>query len=94
LHLLNGSLLADFLPHGTCYLWNPGILWLHVISDAVIALTYYCIPFALIYVLRARQDIPFNRVVWMFALFILGCGTTHLMEVWTVWHPAYLLSGR
>jgi PAS domain-containing protein len=29
----------------------------------------------------------------MFALFILGCRTTHLMEVWTVWHSSYLLSG-
>ena len=29
----------------------------------------------------------------MFGLFILGCGTTHLMEVWTIWHANYLLSG-
>jgi hypothetical protein len=29
----------------------------------------------------------------MFGLFIMGCGTTNLMEVWTVWHPTYLLSG-
>jgi light-regulated signal transduction histidine kinase (bacteriophytochrome) len=29
----------------------------------------------------------------MFGLFILGCGTTHLLEVWTVWHGTYLLAG-
>src|SRR5437773_1405706 len=29
----------------------------------------------------------------VFGIFILGCGTTHLMEVWTVWHATYLLAG-
>jgi hypothetical protein len=84
---------SDFLPHGTCYLWNPRIVWLHVVSDSVITLSYYCIPLALVYLVRKRRDIPFNWIFWMFGLFILGCGTTHLMEVWTVWHPTYLLSG-
>ena len=84
---------SNFLPHGTCYLWDPHIVWLHVISDSVIAFSYYCIPLSLIYLVRKRRDIPFNWMFWMFGLFILGCGTTHLMEVWTVWHPTYLLSG-
>jgi two-component system NtrC family sensor kinase len=84
---------SDFLPHGTCYLWNPKIVWLHVISDGVITLSYYCIPLALIYLVRKRRDIPFNWIFWMFGLFILGCGTTHLMEVWNVWHGNYLLAG-
>jgi hypothetical protein len=84
---------SDFLPHGTCYLWNPKIVWLHVISDAVITLWYYCIPLALVYLVRRRQDLPFNWIFWMFGAFILGCGTTHLMEIWTVWHPTYFLAG-
>src|SRR6266571_183383 len=81
------------MPHGTCYLWDPGILWLHVISDSVITLSYYCIPIALVYLIRQRRDLPFNWIFWMFGLFIMGCGTTHLMEVWNVWHATYLLSG-
>jgi PAS domain S-box-containing protein len=93
LEFLKRLLSSDFLPHGTCYLWNPKIVWLHVISDSIITLSYYCIPVALIYLVRKRRDIPFNWIFWMFGLFILGCGTTHLMEVWTVWHPTYLLSG-
>jgi PAS domain S-box-containing protein len=84
---------SDFLPHGTCYLWNPKIVWLHVISDSVITLAYYCIPVALVYLVRKRRDLPFNWIFWMFGLFILGCGTTHLMEVWTVWHGSYLVAG-
>jgi PAS domain S-box-containing protein len=86
-------LSSNFLPHGTCYLWNPKIVWLHVISDGIITLSYYCIPLSLIYLLRRRKDLPFNWIFWMFGMFILGCGTTHLMEIWTIWHPTYFLSG-
>ncbi len=68
-------------------------MWLHVISDGLITLSYYLIPIGLIYLARKRRDLPFNWAFWMFGLFILGCGTTHLMEVWTVWHGTYLLSG-
>ena len=28
-----------------------------------------------------------------FAVFILACGTTHLMEIWNIWHPTYWLTG-
>jgi EAL domain-containing protein (putative c-di-GMP-specific phosphodiesterase class I) len=37
----------SFIPHGHCYLWMPEVLWLHVMSDAVIAAAYFSIPFAL-----------------------------------------------
>jgi PAS domain S-box-containing protein len=93
LDLLQRLFASDFLPHGTCYLWDPRIIWLHVISDGLITISYYCIPIALIYLVQKRRDLPFNWIFWMFGLFILGCGTTHLMEVWTVWHGSYLLSG-
>jgi PAS domain S-box-containing protein len=74
-------------------LWNPWIVWLHVLSDGLISLSYFCIPIALIYFVRRRSDLPFHWIFWMFGLFILGCGATHLMEVWTIWRPAYVLSG-
>ena len=86
-------LSPDFMPHGYCYLWDPGMVWLHVISDGLIALSYYWIPVVLIYFIRKNRDIPFNRIFWMFGTFILACGTTHLMEIWNVWHGSYLLAG-
>ncbi len=86
-------LSSDFTPHGFCYLWDPRIVWLHVISDALITLSYYCIPVVLIYFIRKNRDLPFNRIFWMFGTFILACGTTHLMEIWNVWHGSYLLAG-
>jgi protein-histidine pros-kinase len=84
---------TDFLPHGTCYLWQPGVLWLNVVSDLAIAVAYYAIPVLLIWFLRKRQDLGFSWILLAFALFILACGTTHLLSVWTVWHAAYRLDG-
>jgi PAS domain S-box-containing protein len=86
-------LSPDFMPHGYCYLWDPWIVWLHVLSDALITLSYYCIPVVLIYFIRKNRDIPFNRIFWMFGTFILACGTTHLMEIWNIWHASYLVAG-
>jgi len=84
---------GNFMPHGHCYLWEPGVLWLHITSDALIALAYYSIPFTMVYFIRKRRDIPFNWMFLCFAGFIIACGTTHLMEVWVIWHPTYWLSG-
>ena len=81
------------MPHGYCYLWDPRMVWLNVISDGLITLSYYCIPVVLIYFIRKNRDIPFNRIFWMFGTFILACGTTHVMEIWNVWHGSYLLAG-
>ena len=82
------------MPHGHCYLWQPGTLWLNVISDGVIASAYYAIPFALYYLVRGRRaEIPYPGIFLMFAAFIFFCGTTHLMEIWTVWNPDYRLAG-
>jgi PAS domain S-box-containing protein len=89
-----GFLPSDnFMPHGYCFQWNPLVLWLHVISDAVIVVSYFCIPIVLIYLIVRRRDLPFNWMFGMFGLFIVGCGTTHLMEIWTIWHASYLTAG-
>src|SRR4051794_12650524 len=87
-------LSADgFMPHGMCYLWQPGILGLHVVSDSLITLAYFSIPFTLLYIVRKRPDLKFNWIFVCFAIFIIACGTTHLMEIWTIWHATYWLSG-
>ena len=84
---------SDFMPHGYCYLWKPELVWLHATSDSVIGLSYYLIPLVLAYFVRKRRDLPFHWMFWMFGVFIFACGTTHLMEVWTLWHGTYRLSG-
>jgi len=82
-----------FMPHGHCFLWIPSLLWLNVVSDVLIASSYLTIPITLIYLVRKRKDIPFNWIFGAFGLFILACGSTHVLEIWTIWNPAYWLSG-
>ena len=84
---------SAFMPHGMCYLWQPGILSLHVASDALITLAYFSIPFTLLYFVRKRSDLRFHWMFVCFAVFIVACGTTHLLEIWTIWNPDYWLSG-
>jgi PAS domain S-box-containing protein len=81
-----------FMPHGMCYLWDPRVVWLHVVSDTFIALAYLAIPIALIYFVRRRRDLPFHWIFVCFGVFIVACGMTHVMEVWNVWHANYLVA--
>jgi C4-dicarboxylate-specific signal transduction histidine kinase len=90
---LQELLSSDFMPHGYCYSWKPGLVWLHLVSDVLIALAYFSIPLTLVYFIRKRKDLPFNWMFLCFGTFILACGSTHLMEVWTLWHGTYWLSG-
>ncbi|BCL37707.1 hybrid sensor histidine kinase/response regulator [Nostoc sp. MS1] len=84
---------SPFIPHGHCYLWKTDLVWLHIISDGLIALAYYSIPATLFYFVRRRQDLPFYWMFLLFSGFIVACGTTHIMEIWTLWYPTYWTSG-
>jgi PAS domain S-box-containing protein len=84
---------ADFMPHGYCYRWVMSLVWLHVISDALIFVAYMTIPFTLAHIVRHRKDLPFNWIFGCFGVFIVACGLTHAMEVWNLWHAAYWLAG-
>jgi len=92
---VRGLFRADqFMPHATCYLRNPSIILLHVSSDSIIGISYVAISTMLGYlVLRASRNIPFHWMFLAFGLFIITCGFTHFMEVWTVWQPVYWLAG-
>jgi signal transduction histidine kinase len=83
---------SDFMPHGHCYLWLPGILWMHVVSDFLIGTAYIGIS-TILYLLVRRIRLPFSPVFVAFGLFIALCGMTHFMGIWTVWYPDYLLDG-
>ena len=82
-----------FMPHGYCLLWRPVVFWLNLVSDAIIAASYYSIPFVLLYFAMRRRDLVFRWMFVMFGIFILGCGTTHVMGIWTLWHPDYAVDG-
>jgi signal transduction histidine kinase/CheY-like chemotaxis protein len=85
---------GSLLPHGYCFTWNPALLWTHVASDSLIGAAYVSIPITLVHLVRKRSDLPFNWIVVLFAIFIVGCGATHWIEVWTVWNPDYWLAAN
>lgn len=91
LEFLFGS--ASFLPHGYCLLWQPGLLLLHASSDVITAVAYFSIPVALYLFQKRRRDLQFKAIFNLFALFILACGTTHIIDLLTLWYPAYGLDG-
>lgn len=82
-----------FAAHGYCFLWLPEIVWLHVIANALIALSYFSIPVALWYFVKKRPDIPFDRIFILFAAFITLCGLTHVFGIVVLWHPYYGIEG-
>jgi diguanylate cyclase (GGDEF)-like protein/PAS domain S-box-containing protein len=84
---------AGLTPHGFCLAWDPALIWLHAASDAVIGIAYFSIPVALIWLVRRRSDLNFGWIITLFAVFILGCGTTHWMSILTLWIPAYGAAG-
>src|SRR5258708_18183785 len=91
----SGLLRSDqFMPHATCYLRNPEVIFLHVSSDLLIGFSYVSISSTLAYlVYKSRKAIPFHWMFLAFGLFIITCGFTHFMEVLTVWKAVYWLAG-
>jgi len=89
LDLIREFIYGRYAPHGYCLLWQPELVWTHVVSDSLIALSYFSIPLALIHFVRRRRDVEFGWMIWLFALFIMACGTSHLMSIWNLWHGDY-----
>lgn len=79
----------QFLPHGFCINWSPKLLVSYVLSHALIAIAYYVIPIALIYLLRKRPDIKTRKAMYLLSAFIVACGSTHLMSIVMIWKPLY-----
>lgn len=83
-----------FMPHFECYYKVPSLVFLHLTSDFLIGISYVAISLTLAYLVHhARRDIPFHWIFLAFGLFIIACGATHFMEVWTMWNATYWLSG-
>src|SRR6266404_5096723 len=90
--MLDALFSSDFIPHGHCFLWNPGIVWTQVVSNGTIALSYVAISSTLAYlVYQLREAIPYRGMYLAFGAFIVLCGITHMSDVLVIWKPAYWL---
>jgi light-regulated signal transduction histidine kinase (bacteriophytochrome) len=85
--------LQTLLPHGYCFSWQKDLLLLHVVANVLIVLAYFSIPITLWSFVRRREDLSFGPIFVMFGVFIMACGLTHVMDIWTLWYPDFWLDG-
>jgi hypothetical protein len=63
-----------------------GLLWLLMASDLTIAFAYFAIPVTMALVLSQRKDdIPYPWLWTLFVAFIVACGLTHVVHMWSAY---------
>ena len=87
------KIFQTYTPRRQCMNYEQDVIWLHFVSDLLIAMAYFSIPIALVYFAHRRKDLAYNWMVLLFAVFIVLCGTTHLFNVGALWLPFYRLDG-
>lgn len=83
---------SPLMPHAVCWRQDQRLIWTMAISNAVTFLSYFSICFTLFYLARkTARSIMRDWIFFLvgFALFIVACGSTHLLEVITTWIPVF-----
>ena len=83
---------VSLVPHAVCWAAAPHLIWTMVITNAITFLSYVTICFTLLGMAhRTRRVIARDWAYFTvgFALFIVACGSTHLLEVITTWSPIF-----
>lgn len=96
--------MPNFFPHKFCLLGNPYLIAVDTVSDVTIAISYLVIAWVLFFVARRPERLArFIAYIaatgsWMlrallaqFGFFILACGSTHLVNMWTMWQGVYFV---
>ncbi|RXH57422.1 sensor histidine kinase [Granulicella sibirica] len=80
------------MPHAVCWAAAPRLIWTMVVTNFITFLSYLTICGTLLYLVsRTRRVIARDWAYFVvgFALFIVACGSTHLLEVITTWIPVF-----
>jgi signal transduction histidine kinase len=83
---------TSLMPHAVCWSQDQGLIWTMVVTNAITFLSYSCICATLFYLARRTRLVIAREWAYFlvgFALFIVACGSTHLMEVVTTWYPVF-----
>ena len=75
-----------------CGLWSDFHGWLYITSDLMIWSAYFAMPLIIVSYISRKKNSKFLPVYFLFAAFILACGTTHLLDAITFWYPMYRLN--
>lgn len=84
---------GGYTPHGFCVAWNPGMLAVHILSDGLIAASYFAIPALILIFLRRRTGPSLRSQAVPLVLFIAACGLSHLVSIATIYVPIYGFHG-
>ena len=82
----------SLMPHAVCWRQDPTLIWTMAVSNAVTFLSYFTICAGLFYLAgKTRGAIKREWAFFLigFGIFIVACGSTHLMEVITTWIPVF-----
>jgi anti-sigma regulatory factor (Ser/Thr protein kinase) len=87
-----------FMPRRYCGTWDGGLIGLHVVSDAVIWLSYLWIPLVMLWTWRSqKRRLALPRAVLLllalYVIFITTCGWTHFFDALMFWDPVYRING-
>ncbi len=86
------SLSPALMPHAVCWAAAPKLVWTMVVTNAITFLSYLSICCTLLYLARRTRRVIARDWAYFtvgFALFIVACGSTHLLEVITTWVPIF-----
>ena len=83
---------SSLMPHAVCWRQDQRLIWTMAITNAITFLSYFSICITLFYLARKTgraiaRDWAFFLVG--FALLLVACGATHMMEVVTTWVPFF-----
>ncbi len=81
----------EFIPHGFCLSWDPDLMAMVVLSNALIAIAYMVIASVLVAAAIQPKPVVPRWLYWSFAGFIFCCGLTHVLDNLTLWVPIYRL---
>jgi light-regulated signal transduction histidine kinase (bacteriophytochrome) len=70
-----------FQPHGHSFLWSSDVLWMHAIADILIALAYFAIPIALLYVTHRRKDMRLSWLMICAVVFLVASGLEGVIKI-------------
>lgn len=86
--------LLEFMPHGSCYLWQSNLIALNLFFNLSIAVAYFAIPFTWLAIVP-KYDLQlspeFQKIGGLFAGFICACGLGHVLNAIEIWVPIYWL---
>jgi PAS domain-containing protein len=83
---------GQFIYHDDCYQLRPELVSVYIVSDSLIALSYYSIPIPLLYLVRKRYNLPFDWILLLLGTFLIACGITYLIGIWSLGNLTYWIS--